>query len=155
MYRIAIIYGSTHHGNTYQLVDAIARKYSITMIDATQVETTDLSGYDLIGFASGIDFGRFYESVEQFLIRNLPQGKQVFFLYTCAKTSPRFTASIKEAARKKNAVILGEYGCRGYNTYGPWKLIGGMNKSHPTKEEQNNAILFFEAMLNTTKKTDL
>ena len=66
---------------------------------------------------------------------------------TCARVSNRFTETIKTAARKKRAVILGEYGCRGFNTYGPWKMIGGMNKGHPSAEELQGAVRFFESLL--------
>ena len=147
MKKVAIIYASTHHGNTRKLVDAIAGKYEIVPIDATICQQADLTGYDLIGFASGIDFGRFYDSVEQFLRKNLPNGKRVFFLYTCAKVNKHFTDSIKTAASEKDALILGAYGCRGYNTYGPWKLIGGMNRNHPSEDEKNAAMEFVESFL--------
>lgn len=70
--------------------------------------------------------------------------KKVFFLYTCAMERKGFTDSMKEIVLEKEAVILGEYGCKGYNTYGPWKLIGGMNKRHPTEEEITGAVEFFE-----------
>ena len=146
MNKAVIIYASTHHGNTRKLVDAIANKYDIDKIDATKQQQTDLSGYDLIGFASGIDFGKFYDSVECFLESNLPDGKRVFFLYTCAKVNPRFTEKIKAVALKKGAVILGEYGCKGYNTYGPWKMIGGMNKKHPSEDEISDAVKFFASL---------
>ena len=147
MKKIAIVYASTHHGSTRKLVDAIAQRHEITPIDATQQNRADLSGYDAVGFASGIDFGKFYDCVERFLVENLPEGKRVFFLYTCAKPSDRFTQSVKDKAAQKQAVFLGEYGCRGYNTYGPWKLIGGMNRHHPTAEEVEGAVQFFEALL--------
>jgi len=150
MDRAVIIYASSHHGNTRKLVNAIAEKYPIAQIDASKQQHADLSGYNLIGFASGIDFGRFYDSVEQFLISNLPGNKRVFFLYTCAKVSSRFTKAIQAAAEKKGAIFVGEYGCRGYNTYGPWKVIGGMNKGHPTPEELNCAVKFFESLLEST-----
>ena len=147
MNKIAVIYASKHHGSTRKLVDAIAQRHEITRIDAMQQSEADLSEYDVVGFASGIDFGKFYDCVEQFLDENLPDGKRVFFLYTCAKPSDRFTQSIKYKAAQKQAVVLGEYGCKGYNTYGPWKLIGGMNKHHPTTEEVEGAVQFFEALL--------
>ena len=147
MYKAAIIYASTHHGSTRKLVEAIADKYEVVQIDATNCQQADLSGYDLIGFASGIDFGKFYDSVERFLEKNLPENKRVFFMYTCAKVNNRFTNSIKAAATKKRATVLGEYGCKGFNTYGPWKVIGGMNKNHPTKNELENCITFFETLL--------
>ena len=147
MKNTVIIYASTHHGNTRKLVEAIAEKYEMDLIDANRKNYADLTAYDYIGFASGIDFGEFYKSAEEFLKNNLPERKNVFFLYTCAKTNERFTKSIKEEALKKSAIILGEYGCRGYNTYGPWKLVGGMNKNHPTKAEIQGAIRFFEGIV--------
>ena len=147
MEKAVIIYVSTHHGSTKKLAEAIASRYDVHLIDAAKQSSADLSAYDLIGFASGIDFGKFYESVEQFLDKNLPENKRVFFLYTCARISDRFTETIKAAARRKEAVILGEYGCRGYNTYGPWKMIGGMNKGHPSEEEQQGAVEFFDSLL--------
>ncbi len=151
MGKTVIIYASTHHGNTRKLVEAIAAQYEITQIDATEQHQADLSGYDLIGFASGIDFGKFYDSVEQFLKENLPKNKKVFFLYTCAKASNRFTKTMQTEALKKRAVLMGEYGCKGYNTYGPWKVIGGMNKSHPTKAEMDGAVQFYESLLGVQK----
>ena len=147
MAKAVIIYASTHHGNTYKLVQAIADKHDIDTIDATKQQTADLSGYDLIGFASGIDFGKFYEPVEQFLDQNLPEGKRVFFLYTCAKCSCRFTGTVKAKAQKRHSSIAGEFGCRGFNTYGPWKIIGGMNRNHPDPEDLDRAVSFFGSLL--------
>ena len=151
--------GGQHHGEScYYLRIYSPREYPEAgrshcksvwhpSFDATKQRSADLSAYDLIGFASGIDFGKFYEVVEQFLEKNLPENKRVFFLYTCARTSNRFTESVQTAARKKGAIILGEYGCRGFNTYGPWKMIGGMNKGHPSAEELQGAVRFFESLL--------
>ena len=147
MKKAAIVYASTHHGNTLKLVNAFSEKHDVVLIDATQQKQADLSEYDIIGFASGIDFGKFYSSVENFLKENLPKHKKVFFLYTCAKTSNRFTKSIIAEAKQKEAILLGEYGCKGYNTYGPWKIIGGMNKKHPTETEIAEAVSFFESLL--------
>ena len=52
--KTAIIYYSKHHGNTKKLIDAIAAKHDITAINASETKTADLSGFDRIGFASGI-----------------------------------------------------------------------------------------------------
>lgn len=151
MKKAVIVYASTHHGNTRKLVDAISAEYPIVLIDATEQTQADLNQYDLIGFASGVDFGRFYEPVERFLKENLPEKKQVFFLYTCAMVQKGFTKSMRQEAEKKNAALLGEYGCRGFNTYGPWKLVGGMNKGHPTVEEASGALLFYASVLEKAK----
>ena len=101
----------------------------------------------MIGFASGIDFGKFYDAVEQFLKDNLPENKAVFFMYTCARDDKDFTYTIRTEAMKRHALLMGEYGCRGYNTYGAWKVIGGMNKHHPTKKELDGAVQFYELLI--------
>ena len=147
MKKTVIVYASTHHGNTRKLIEAISEKYQIDIIDAIEQKFANLSEYDLIGFASGIDFGKFYDAVEQFLKDNLPENKAVFFMYTCAREDKDFTYSMRTEALKRNAILMGEYGCRGYNTYGAWKVIGGMNKHHPTKKELDGAVQFYELLI--------
>lgn len=146
MPRIVIVYASNHHGNTRKLVEAISEDQNITLIDAAAEPYADLEGFDLIGFASGIDFGCFYDCVVQFLKNNLPEKKKVFFLFTCAKVSERFISRIREEAAKKKAECLGAYGCRGYNTYGPWKLVGGMNRNHPNAAEIAEGRRFLQSL---------
>jgi len=147
MKKTVIIYASTHHGNTRKLIKAISEKYQIDIIDAIEQKFANLSEYDLIGFASGIDFGKFYDAVEQFLKDNLPENKAVFFMYTCARDDKDFTYTMRTEAMKRHALLMGEYGCRGYNTYGAWKVIGGMNKHHPTKKELDGAVQFYELLI--------
>ena len=147
MKKSILIYASKHHGNTYKLVNAISEKYDIAMIDATKESIVDLQEYEVIGFASGIDFGKFYEEIENFAEANLPIKKEVFFLYTCAMERKGFTNSIREIALKKDAIILGESGCKGSNTYGPWQLIGGMNKNHPTEAEIVEVVNFYGGLI--------
>ena len=81
MKKAILIYASKHHGNTYKLAKAISEKYEIAMIDATKESIVDLQEYEVIGFASGIDFGKFYEEIENFAEANLPIKKEVFFLF--------------------------------------------------------------------------
>ena len=52
--KTAIVYASTHHGNTKKLLDAIAAAYEVDLIDAVKIPEKDLNRYDRIGFASGI-----------------------------------------------------------------------------------------------------
>ena len=97
--------------------------------------------YDLVGFASGIAYSRFYVHVTH-AAGSVPKGKKVFFIYTCAKNDKDFSAGIKKTATDRGAECLGSYGCRGYNTYGPLKLIGGMNKNNPDEDELKAAVDF-------------
>lgn len=142
--KTAVIYYSNHHGNTKQLLDAISRKFDVVLIDAAKTESADLSEYDLIGFASGIYYSKFHKSVLQFAEKNLPEGKKVFFLYTCGSEKKSYTESIAKVVRSKAAEIAGEFGCLGFDTYGPFKLIGGIAKGHPDQNDLNNSVSFYE-----------
>ena len=44
---------------------------------------------------------------------------------------PQYYAAITEAVKAKKCSILGTFSCRGYDTFGPFKLIGGMAKGPP------------------------
>ncbi len=141
-----ILYGSRHHGNTRKLAEAIAQKHPVDLLDADAGIAVDLTNYDLIGFASGLDFGKFYPSVTG-LAKTLPAGKRVFAIFTCARDNGKYGDEIRDIAAQRNCIYLGKFGCKGYNTYGPWKLIGGMNRNHPSFEEREAALRFYEGLL--------
>lgn len=142
--KTAIIYYSKHHGNTKKVLDAICKNNHITLIDAAGIENKDLTEYDLIGFASGIYYSKFHKSVLKFAENNLPERKKVFFLYTYGAKKDGYTKAIREVVSRKSADVLGEFGCFGFNTFGPFKLIGGIAKGHPDQTDYDNAIKFFD-----------
>lgn len=145
--KTAIIYFSKHHGNTKKLLDAIQEKHcDVDLYDVTEKKPVDLSGYDRIGFASGIYYSKFHKSVLQFVKDAMPLGKETFFIYTYGAKKNGYTKAVAEAALSRGAVILGEYGCFGFNTYGPFKLFGGMAKGHPDDDEIAKAVDFYEGL---------
>ena len=137
-----IIYESTHHGNTKKLVDAVAKKHNAETVSIEKSESIDLSVYDIIGLAAGIAFGKFYKHMEDFAAK-IPSEKQVFLLYTCGNPSGGYVKSITRTLESNGAKVMGSYGCRGYDTYGPFKLVGGIAKGHPTEEEIDGAVAFY------------
>lgn len=141
--KTAVVYYSRHHGNTKKLIEAIAATHELTLIDAVETPDADLSAYDLIGFASGIYYSKFHKSVLEFAEKNLPLEKKVFFLYTYGAEKRGYTQAITKAVSGKQAHILGEYGCFGFNTFGPFKLIGGIAKGRPNQEELDGAVQFY------------
>ncbi len=54
--------------------------------------------------------------------------------------------AIAEATAKHHAKILGEFGCFGFNTFGPFKLIGGIAKGHPDKTDIDNVLAFYKGI---------
>lgn len=141
--KTAVVYVSTHHGNTKKLAEAIAESHEIELINGMNRAEVELAEYDCIGFASGIAYGKFYPRMLKLMEECLPEGKKVFFLYTCGTKQPTYTNAASRIAREKNCEILGEYGCLGFDTYGPFKLVGGIAKGHPDEDEIAAAVDFY------------
>ncbi|MCD7904623.1 MAG: hypothetical protein LUG24_03415 [Clostridiales bacterium] len=96
--KTAVIYYSKHHGNTKKLLDEIKKVGDVTLIDASAEKAASLYGYDLIGFASGIYFGKYHKSVIDFAERCLPEKKNVFFIHTGGSPSEKNNAAVKKTA---------------------------------------------------------
>lgn len=146
MSKAVIIYASTHHGNTKKVVDAIAKEFDVELVDATAVQQKDLSDYDLIGFASGIYAAQFHQQIKNFALNNLPNNKKIFYIMTSAMNKD-FSKSMAESVKGKNAEVVGVFTCRGYNTFGPFKLVGGTGKGHPDENDLKDAVEFFRRLI--------
>ena len=143
--KTAIVYYSKHHGNTKKLIDAIALSYEITIIDVTKNNNVDLKDFDCIGFASGIYFSSFSKQILTFAQKYLPKNKNVFLVGTCGFKSPiMYFDAIRKIAKDKNCHQLGTYLCLGYDTFGPFKVIGGISKNHPNEKDIHGVIKFYE-----------
>ena len=144
--KTAIAFFSTHHGNTRKLVEAIASKADVTLIDVTKDKDADLTGFDRIGFASGIYYSSFSKQILKFASAYLPEGKDVFFINTCGTPRGNYFDAIRKIATEKKCKELGAYQCLGFDTFGPFKLVGGLAKGHPTQEEIAGSVTFYEGL---------
>ena len=145
--KTAIIYYSKHHGNTKKLLDAIAMQGGVTLIEASGGPRIETSTYEMIGFASGIYYSKFHQSVLQFAEKNLQRDMKVFFIYTCGMKRKNYTDAIKLIADSKGARTLGIYGCLGFDTFGPLKFIGGIAKGRPNDEDIAGAAKYYQEMI--------
>ena len=116
------------------------------MIDVTAAAAADLTPYDRIGFASGIYYSSFAKQLLSFASEHLPENKDVFYIYTHGAPVGGFLNGIREIAEKKHCRELGAYHCLGYDTFGPFKLVGGIAKGHPTEEELAAAVKFYQSL---------
>ena len=142
--KTAIVYYSKHHGNTKKLLDAISARHDVALIDVTEQPGADLSGYDRIGLASGIYYNSFAKQLLTFAQAHLPEKKDVFYIFTHGAPKGTFLTSIRKIAEEKQCREIGSYHCTGYDTFGPFKLVGGIAKGHPTEEEISGAAAFYE-----------
>lgn len=132
--KAAIVYASVHHGNTKKIIDEIAKTNDVELIDATQTVEKDLSEYDLIGFASGVYGGKFHQSVLKFASVNCTYGGRPVF------------KSIEQVIAYKHDNIVGRFSCKGFDTFGPFKLIGGVSKGHPDEKDLAAAVEFYNGL---------
>ena len=144
--KTAICYYSRHHGNTLKVLETMAEAAEIDLIDVTSRLAARLPQFDRIGFASGIYYSQFHETVINYAAQYLPAGKEVFFLCTHGSRNcpEKYFSAITAAAKEKNCRILGRFSCRGYDTYGPFKLIGGLAKGHPDETDLQKAHEFIQ-----------
>ena len=149
--KTAVCYYSRHHGNTLKVLQAMAAEGSMDLIDVTTRQAVRLDDYDCIGFASGIYAFDFQKSVVAFARQYLPQGKPVFFVYTYGGAKGNGAKAVKTVAAEKGCRVLGEFSCRGFDTFGPFKLVGGIAKGHPNTRDLEKARLFYRNLRVTLK----
>ncbi len=141
--KTAVCYYSRHHGNTRKVLEAMAEEGEMDLIDVTTRQAVRLEDYDCIGFASGIYGFEFQKSVVEFARQYLPKGKPVFFVYTYGGVRGTGSRAMAEIAKEKNCPVLGEFSCKGYDTFGPFRLVGGIAKGRPNQEDLENARRFY------------
>lgn len=142
-----IAYVSVEHGNTEKVARAMAEVLGADIKKAEDVDPNSLSDYDLIGFGSGIFKGKFHPSLLK-LIDSLPQLKAKSFIistggYGDDKQHPR----LKEKLESKGMKVLGGFSCKAWDTYGPFKLMGGINKGRPNEDDLRKAREYAKELL--------
>lgn len=147
--KTAICYLSVHHGNTLRLLQAMAQAESIDLIDLRTRQTVDLTGYDRVGFASGIYGFSMHRAVLDFARQYLPAGKPVFFVYTYGGAKGSGTKALRQLAAERGCPVLGEFGCRGYDTFGPFRLVGGISKGRPNQRDLERGQAFIRRLAET------
>ncbi len=145
--KTAIVYYSQHHENTKKLLDAIAAQEDVTLINVVENKNADLTAFACVGFASGIYFASFAKQLLAFAETNLPDKKDVFFMNTCGVQRGVYFDAIRRITKVKQCRELGAYQCLGFDTFGPFKLVGGIAKGHPNEDEIAAAVSFYQTIV--------
>lgn len=140
-----IICKSIHNGNTERIAKRMAK-----ILDADLIEPEELNNireYDLIGFGSGIYNYKHHQSLLD-LADKLPdlKEKKVFVFSTSGVIQKRFHRNLKGKLEEKNAAIVDEFFCKGFNKNSVLKYIGGMNKGRPNEDDFKKAEDFAKKM---------
>ncbi len=151
-----IIYNSIHHKNTEKIAKVIAEVLKAKLVKPEEVNLKTIKNYDLIGFGSGIYFSMHHESLFN-LLDKMPKmdNKKAFIFSTSGswhiKYLNDFNAPLKRKLQNKGFTITGIFNCRGYDTVGPLKLVGGLNRGRPNKNDFQKAKEFAENLIANLK----
>lgn len=143
-----IIYESIHHGNTEKIAKVIAEKLDADLKHPHEIKLEDLAGYDLIGFGSGIYFARLHVSLRKFL-EKLPAmaGKKAFVFCTRGNSKNGWVRGFEKNMVAKGFNVVGRFECQGFDTWGPFQLIGGTGKGRPNEADFAQATAFAESLI--------
>jgi len=111
--------------NTEKLVLSLKVTYNnVDIIKVNNFDISTLNNYQKIGLASGIYWGKFSKSIEELLNNILDSDvKNLFFVYTSGVGKVRYEKKLIKRLEEKNKICLGIFSCKGFDNYGPFKLI--------------------------------
>ena len=141
--KILFIYESVHHGNTEKLVHEMSGVCGGAALKARDFRESYMDDFDCIGFGSGIYFGRFHKEVEA-VLNALPagEGKAVFLFSTSGRGLQAYNRKPAKMLQSRGYCLCGDFSCKGYDTYGLLKKIGGIAKGHPDENDMEKAREF-------------
>jgi flavodoxin len=152
--RALIIYFSAHHGNTERVGRAMAHVLDAALLPVKQADANALAQCDLIGFGSGIYFGKHHDGLLDF-VDKLPvfENKKAFIFSTSGLRKiwlvHDFSKALEQKLRRKGFDIVGEFSCRGFDTYRATRLVGGINRGRPNARDLQEAEDFARGLKNS------
>lgn len=145
--KVIIFYRSSYRGNTLKIAQSMAESLSAELVSIDNDPSSDLSEYDLIGFGSAINFAAHDIRLQQFVVEQGLEGKNVFIFSTrCRPILGQYHKSLRNIIESNGGTVVGEFSCRGYDRTGPWVLMDGYNKSRPNEKDIFKARLFAEKL---------
>jgi flavodoxin len=142
--RTLLVYKSVHHQNTAKVAQEMAGVLGAECTAPADCPYSRLAGYDLLGIGSGVYYGRVHDEVWRW-VRELPDAHDPdlpVFLFTTSGLP--FLAKlwhwpVKRILTQKRYRVVGEFACRGFDTWGPLWLAGGLNRRHPDERDLRRA----------------
>jgi flavodoxin len=148
---------SFHQGNTRKIANAIAPEINAPILNVNEInidsiDFSTLEEYELFGFGSGINSDKHYQLLLDFAEKLPPVKNKKAFVFSTSgvyneKQMEINHKTLRNILQNKEFVIMGEFGCRGYNTNSFLKYFGGINKGRPNAEDLKNAAEFAKELV--------
>ncbi|MFI1067101.1 flavodoxin family protein [Streptomyces spororaveus] len=149
---------SVSHGNTRRVAQAMAEVLDARVVAPDEVEASDLAGYDLVGFGSGVFAQRMHRDLLGF-VRTVPRSGpspastavRAFVFATSGLPEPAvapFTRPLVRLLEGRGFEVAGTFTCRALDTWLPFRLIGGINRRRPDADDLGAARAFARRLTN-------
>ncbi|WP_030247007.1 flavodoxin family protein [Streptomyces sp. NRRL S-350] len=148
--KAVMVCASVSHGNTRRIAEVMGRVLAAEVVEPERIDPAELADYDLVGFGSGIFTGRFHPRLRDF-VRSVPAGRggRAFVFATSGLPERRlrpFTRPLVRQLEGKGFEVTGTFSCRGFDTWLPFKLVGGINRTRPDGGDLAAARAFAEGL---------
>ncbi len=135
MSTIIVTSSRSPHTNTARIADALSAVLDARILTPEQATPEVLAQADRVGFGSGIYWMDFDPRLRE-CIHQLPDmsGHDAFVFATSGLPEPpfrRYTLAFGQTLEAKGFRVVGTFTCRGLDTWGPFKLLGGVSKGRP------------------------
>ncbi|WP_431962958.1 flavodoxin family protein [Nocardia sp. bgisy134] len=145
-----IVCTSVSHGNTKRVADVMGQALEARVVEPGQVDAAELATYDLVGFGSGIFLGSFHADLREF-VQSLPVGRRGKAFVFATSGFPeagfqRFSRPLVRLLEQKGFEVVDTFSCRAFDTYLPFKLVGGIRKGRPNAADLAAARTFAEGL---------
>lgn len=74
-------------------------------------------------------------------------NKKVFVFSTSGQGKTKYNGFVEQKLKEKGFNVVGSFACKGYDTFGPFKLIGGIAKGRPNDKDFQNAKDFAKKLM--------
>lgn len=146
--KIAIIHVSVHHHNTRAVAQAMGDATGATVLTVDEAKKVDLSDYALIGLGSGIFFSAHHAALLRFAREYDTLPRKAFLFSTAGLPWLHWIwhRSLRQVLYEKQIMILGEACYPGWDTVGPLRWVGGIQRGHPNARDIEHARQFASRM---------
>ena len=151
MTKALIVCSSIHHHNTARVAAAIAAPLDGPVLPVDEATPGMLRAHDLVGLGSGIYYGGVHADILRWA-RGLPaaagNGKRAFVFTTSGLPwlARLWVRPLEASLARAGFTVDRGFHCRGFDTWGPLRLIGGINRGHPDARDLEQAAAFGQAL---------
>lgn len=147
--KTVIVCASVSHGNTRRVAGTMAQVLGADVVAPEEADLDALSDADLVGFGSGVFYGRLHPRLTDF-VKALPTRRGQAFVFATSglpEIPPApFTRPLIRVLEGKGFEVAGSFSCRAFDTWTPFKLVGGLNKQRPNIGDLAAARAFAERL---------